>query len=91
MILPQAFRAILPPLSSELTNCFKNASIASLVGVTELISQTKTISEYTQNSFEIYTYATIIYLLFNLTLIYGMALLENKLRIKGQISGEQHA
>ena len=91
VILPQAFRAILPPLSSELTNCFKNASIASLVGVTELISQTKTISEYTQNSFEIYTYATIIYLLFNLTLIYGMALLENKLRIKGQISGEQHA
>lgn len=91
VILPQAFRAILPPLSSELTNCFKNASIASLVGVTELISQTKTISEYTQNSFEIYTYATIIYLLFNLTLIYGMTLLENKLRIKGQISGEQHA
>ncbi|USZ15152.1 amino acid ABC transporter permease [Moraxella sp. FZFQ2102] len=91
VILPQAFRVILPPLSSELTNCFKNASIASLVGVTELISQTKTISEYTQNSFEVYTFATVIYLAFNLTLIYGMIALEKKLRIKGQIDGGSHA
>lgn len=91
VILPQAFRVILPPLSSELTNCFKNASIASLVGVTELISQTKTISEYTQNSFEVYTFATVIYLIFNLTLIFGMITLEKKLRIKGQIDGGSHA
>lgn len=85
VLLPQAFRVILPPMSSELTNCFKNASVASLVGVAELISQTKTISEYTQNNFEVYTFATIIYLIFNLVLIYGMTLLEKKLRIKGQI------
>ena len=87
VLLPQAFRIILPPLSSELTNCFKNASVASLVGVTELISQTKTISEYTQNNLEVYTYATIIYLLFNLVLIFLMGQLEKRLRIKGQIDG----
>ncbi len=87
IILPQAFRVILPPMSSELTNCFKNASVASLVGVTELISQTKTISEYTQNNLEVYTYATIIYLLFNLVLIFLMGQLEKRLRIKGQIDG----
>lgn len=85
VLLPQAFRVILPPMSSELTNCFKNASVASLVGVAELISQTKTISEYTQNHFEMYTFATIIYLLFNLALIFAMTALEKKLRIKGQI------
>ena len=78
---------ILPPMSSELTNCFKNASVASLVGVAELISQTKTISEYTQNNFEVYTFATIIYLIFNMTLILGMTYLEKKVRIKGQIGG----
>lgn len=87
VLLPQGFRVILPPLSSELTNCFKNASVASLVGVAELISQTKTISEYTQNNFEVYTYATIIYLIFNLTLIFLMGRLEKRLRIPGQISG----
>lgn len=87
VLLPQAFRVILPPMSSELTNCFKNASVASLVGVAELISQTKTISEYTQNNFEVYTYVTIIYLTFNLLLIFGMNTLEKKIRIKGQIGG----
>lgn len=87
VLLPQAFRVILPPLSSELTNCFKNASVASLVGVMELISQTKTISEYTQNNLEAYTYATIIYLLFNLTLIFLMGRLEKRLRIPGLIEG----
>lgn len=89
VLLPQAFRIILPPLSSELTNCFKNASVASLVGVMELISQTKTISEYTQNSIEIYTYATIIYLVFNLSLIALMGLIERKLRVPGLIAGGQ--
>lgn len=87
VLLPQAFRVILPPMSSELTNCFKNASVASLVGVAELIYQTKNISEYTQNNLEAYTYATIIYLIFNLTLIFIMGRIEKGLRIPGLIEG----
>ena len=79
----------LPPLSSELANCFKSVSVASLVGVAELIYQTKNISEYTQNNLESYTFATIIYLLFNLTLIFLMGRLEKRLRIPGQIDGGQ--
>ena len=74
---------ILPPLSSELTNCFINASVASLVGVAELISQTKTIAEYTQNNFEIYTYATLIYLVINMGLIVFMNFLERRFRVPG--------
>ncbi|AUZ06495.1 MULTISPECIES: amino acid ABC transporter permease [Vitreoscilla] len=87
VILPQSFRVILPPLSSELTNCFKNASIASLVGVSELISQVKTISEYTQATIEIYAYATLVYIVLNLSLIALMGLLERKLRVPGLIAG----
>ncbi len=83
VLLPQAFRVILPPMSSELTNCFKNASVASLVGVAELISQTKTIAEYTQNNFEMYTYATLIYLVINLVLIMLMNFLERKYKVPG--------
>ena len=83
VLLPQAFRVILPPLSSELTNCFKNASVASLVGVAELISQTKTIAQYTQNNFEIYTYATLIYLVINMGLIVFMNFLERRFRVPG--------
>lgn len=87
VVLPQAFRVILPPLSSELTNCFKNASIASLVGVSELISQVKTISEYTQSTIEVYAYATLIYIVLNLSLIAFMGFLERKLRVPGLIAG----
>ena len=87
VILPQSFRTILPPLSSELTNCVKNTSIASLVGVAEIISQMKTISEYTQNTIEIYTYVTLIFIVINICLIFSMNLLEKRLRIPGLISG----
>lgn len=86
VLLPQAFRTILPPLGSELTNCFKNASVASLVGVSELISQVKTIAEYTQSNLEIYTYATIIYVLVNVTLLLIMNRLERRLRVPGLMS-----
>lgn len=90
IILPQSFRMILPPLSSELTNCVKNTAIASLVGVAELISQMKTISEYTQNTIEIYSYVTLIFIAINIVLIQAMNLLEKRLRIPGLTSGDAH-
>ena len=89
VILPQSFRTILPPLSSELTNCVKNTSVASLVGVAEIISQMKTISEYTQNTIEIYTYVTIAFILINICLIGFMNFLEKRLRVPGLIAGDK--
>ena len=87
VILPQSFRTILPPLSSELTNCVKNTSVASLVGVAEIISQMKTISEYTQNTIEIYTIVTVIFIVINVCLISAMTLLERRLYVPGLIAG----
>ena len=87
VILPQSFRTILPPLSSELTNCVKNTSVASLVGVAEIISQMKTISEYTQNTIEVYTVVTIIFIVINVCLISAMSLLEKRLHVPGLMTG----
>ncbi|TCB52640.1 amino acid ABC transporter permease [Acinetobacter sp. ANC 4779] len=87
VILPQSFRTILPPLSSELTNCVKNTSVASLVGVAEIISQMKTISEYTQNTIEIYTIVTVIFIVINVCLISAMTLVEKRLYVPGLIAG----
>ena len=87
VILPQSFRTILPPLSSELTNCVKNTSVASLVGVAEIISHMKTISEYTQNTIEIYTIVTVIFIVINVCLISAMTLLERRLYVPGLIAG----
>lgn len=89
IILPQSFRTILPPLSSELTNCVKNTSVASLVGVAEIISQMKTISEYTQNTIEIYTYVTLIFIIINVCLIGFMNFLEKRLCVPGLIAGDK--
>ena len=89
VILPQSFRTILPPLSSELTNCVKNTSVASQVGVAEIISQMKTISEYTQNTIEIYTYVTLIFIVINVCLIAFMNFLEKRLRVPGLIAGDK--
>lgn len=89
VLLPQAVRIILPPLTGELTSCFKNASVASLLGAAELITQVKTASEYTQNNFELYTYATLIYLVINLSLTFVMTRIERKLTIPGQMGGVQ--
>ncbi|MBL8321637.1 MAG: amino acid ABC transporter permease [Acinetobacter sp.] len=89
VVLPQSFRTILPPLSSELTNCVKNTSVASLVGVAEIISQMKTISEYTQNTIEIYTYVTLIFIVINVCLIAFMNFLEKRLRVPGLIAGDK--
>lgn len=87
VILPQSFRTILPPLSSELTNCVKNTSVASLVGVAEIISQMKTISEYTQNTIEVYTVVTIIFIVINVCLISAISLLEKRLHVPGLMTG----
>jgi glutamate/aspartate transport system permease protein len=41
VLLPQAYRIIIPPLTSEFLNVFKNSSVASLIGLMELLAQTK--------------------------------------------------
>ena len=38
VILPQAFRRLLPPLVSLMANIIQNTTIASLIGVTELLA-----------------------------------------------------
>ena len=38
MILPQALRRLLPPLVSLIANIIQNTTIASLIGVTELLA-----------------------------------------------------
>jgi polar amino acid transport system permease protein len=38
VILPQALRRLLPPLVSLLANIIQNTTIASLIGVTELLA-----------------------------------------------------
>jgi glutamate/aspartate transport system permease protein len=49
----------------------------------------KTISEYTQNTIEIYTFVTIIFIVINFCLIQAMNMLEKRLRVPGLIAGDK--
>jgi polar amino acid transport system permease protein len=62
IILPLAFRAIIPPLGSEFLNNMKNSSLAMVVGVAELCWQSQQIESLTFKGFEATTAATLIYL-----------------------------
>ncbi|MDW9364327.1 ABC transporter permease subunit [Sinorhizobium meliloti] len=62
VLLPQAFRLIVPPLTSEFLTIFKNSSIAMTIGVFELTAQTQQIESFTYQGFEAFTAATVIYM-----------------------------
>jgi glutamate/aspartate transport system permease protein len=86
VILPQAFRIILPPLTSEFMNIIKNSSVALTIGLLELTGRAKAMQEFSFRVFEAYSAATVIYLLTNLVVVLGMRALENKVRVPGLIA-----
>jgi glutamate/aspartate transport system permease protein len=86
VILPQAFRIILPPLTSESMNIIKNSSVALTIGLLELTGRARAMQEFSFRVFEAFTAATVIYLLTNLIVVLLMRVLENKVRVPGLIA-----
>ncbi len=85
VILPQAFRIILPPLTSEFMNVIKNSSVALTIGLLELTGRARAMQEFSFRVFEAFTAATVIYLLTNLIVVLAMRALEKKVRVPGLI------
>ncbi|WP_414451602.1 amino acid ABC transporter permease [Burkholderia sp. 22PA0099] len=69
IILPQAFRLMIPPLTSELVNLVKNTSIGMTIGLVELTARAREMQETTFHTFEAFLAATAGYLLINMVLI----------------------
>lgn len=63
VLLPVAFRLIVPPLTNEFLSIFKNSSVALTIGILELTMQAHQIESYTFQGFEAFTAATVIYAL----------------------------
>ncbi len=89
VLLPISFRLIVPPMTSEFLTVFKNSSLALTIGLLELTAQSQQIAEYTFQSFEAYTAATVIYVLIALCATVIMSLLERQTRIPGY-SGKEN-
>ncbi|MBS7662617.1 amino acid ABC transporter permease [Pseudomonas lalucatii] len=86
VLLPQALRIVIPPLTSEFLNIFKNSSVASLIGLMELLAQTKQTAEFSANLFEAFTLATLIYFTLNMTLMQLMRVVEKRVAVPGLIA-----
>ncbi len=82
IILPLAFRAIIPPLGSEFLNNMKNSSLAMVVGVAELTWSSQQVESLTFRGFEATTAATVMYLSLSLIIAAILNGVNNRLRIE---------
>jgi glutamate/aspartate transport system permease protein len=87
ILLPQAFRIILPTLTNEFMTIFKNTSVALTIGLVELTATAREINENTFRTFEAFGVVTIIYLLIALIAWQVMHRIEQAVRLPGAASG----
>ena len=85
VLLPMAYRIIIPPLTSELMNLIKNTAVAYSIGLTELFFRTREMGEMTFRYFEAFGAATVIYAGIAFASNRVMALLERKAAVPGYI------
>jgi cystine transport system permease protein len=79
IILPQAARVSVPPLSNTFISLVKDTSLASLILVTELFRQAQQVAAFSQEFMLLYLEAALIYWLICLVLSSGQGMLEKRL------------
>jgi len=88
VLLPMAFRIIIPPLTSETMNLIKNSSIALTIGLAELTFRSREMGEYTFHFFEAFSAATVIYIAIAMAANRVMAVIERRVAVPGFIAGK---
>jgi glutamate/aspartate transport system permease protein len=88
VLLPMAFRIMVPPLTSEFLSTIKNTSVAITIGLIELTGQARAMQEFSFQVFEAFTAATMLYLLINIVVVIAMRFLERAVAVPGYISGK---
>ena len=79
IILPQAARVSVPPLSNTFISLVKDTSLASLILVTELFRQAQQVAAFSQEFMLLYLEAAVIYWVICLFLSGGQSALEKRL------------
>ncbi len=89
VLLPMAFRIVIPPLTSEAMNIIKNSSVAFAVSVAELTMFAMQAQEETSRGIEVYLAVTGLYMVTAMTINRGMAFVEQRVRVPGTIGGDR--
>lgn len=87
VLLPMAFRIVIPPLTSESMNIIKNSSVAFAVSIAELTMFALQAQEETSRGVEIYLAVTGLYFLSAFAINRVMLVIEDRTRVPGMIGG----
>lgn len=87
ILLPQAMRTAVPPLSNEVIAMVKDTSLAANITVAEMFMATQRIIARTYEPLALYIEVAILYLLFSTLLTKLQKILENRLNARGIAGG----
>ena len=86
VLLPMAYRIIMPPLTSESMNIFKNSAVAFAVSIPELTQFYLQAGEETSAQIEVYLGVVVLYTISALLVNRIMTFIERKLHVPGFVA-----
>ncbi|MFO1328997.1 MAG: amino acid ABC transporter permease [Rubrivivax sp.] len=89
VLLPMAFRIVIPPLTSESMNIVKNSSVAFAVSIAELTMFAMQAQEETSRGIEIYLAVTALYFVSAFTINRAAKVIEGRVAVPGMIGGSK--
>ena len=78
IILPQAFKRVLPPLAGQFINLIKDSSLVSIISLTDLTKSGKEVASSTFSNFEVWFTVALLYLVLTGLLSYIVRRMELK-------------
>lgn len=88
VLLPMAFRIVIPPLTSESMNIVKNSSVAFAVSIAELTMFAMQAGEETSRNVEMYLAVTGLYFISAFGINRLALVLENRVRVPGLLGAK---
>ena len=89
VLLPMAFRIVIPPLTSESMSIIKNSSVAFAVSIAELTMFAMQASEETSRGIEVYIAVTALYFVSAFAVNRIALWIENRVQVPGVLGGSK--
>ena len=89
VLLPVAYRILIPTLTSEFLNLIKNTAVASTIGYLELAQRSASMAETTSRVYEAFAAATLLYAALNLLVMLLARALERSTALPGFLGGRK--
>jgi glutamate/aspartate transport system permease protein len=89
VLLPVAYRIIIPTLTSEFLNLIKNSAVASTIGFVELARRSDSMAELKSTVFEALLAGTLLYALINMVVLFLSRALEHSTKLPGLVGAKK--